>query len=419
MERDFLEFVVLDQFDNLKRKPRGFSRNCLLEIEPLIRHKSTIVVTGVRRCGKSTLLFQVMGKFFKQDFYYLNFADERLNDFTASDFQVLHEIFIKQFGENKVFFFDEIQGKPSWNKFVNRLYENGCKFFITGSNSELLSKEISTFLTGRHLDLSLFPFSFKEFLKFKGLKQEIESTRDKALVLKAFDEFAEKGGFPEVLLYNNTDILETIYDDIINKDILVRAKIKDDKTFKDLSLFLISNCGKEFTYNALKKQFNLGSPNTAKNFVNQLTNAFLLIELNQFNYSIKKQGLNAKKIFCIDTGMVNKMAFRFFEEKGRLFENIVLIELLRQKKKIYYWKDSNQKETDFLIAEKNKVIQAIQVCYDLSNESTEKREINALLSAMQEFNLNTGIILTQDTQRTEKIGKKTIQLIPLWKWLLT
>jgi predicted AAA+ superfamily ATPase len=418
VDRSFLEFVVSDQFDSLKAKDKGFSRSALLELSDFVAHKSNIVVMGHRRCGKSTLLFQIMEKFFPNAFYYLNFADERLNDFEAKDFQVLHEIFIKKFGEKKTFFFDEIQGKPGWNKFVNRLYENGCKFFITGSNSELLSKEISTFLTGRHLDFVLFPFSFKEFLGFKGINRTVGSTKEKAVVLKALDEFIAKGGFPEVLVYGNMDVLEKIYEDVINKDILVRYKIKDEKTFKDLALYLVSNSSKDFSYNSLKKQFNLGSSNTVKSFVYYLTNCFLLVELNRFFYSLKRQEMAPKKIYCIDTGMINKMGFKFSEDKGRLFENLVFVELLRRKKNVFYWKDANKKEIDFLIVEKNQPVQAIQVCADLSNEKTNQREIAGLLSALNEFKLKKGQIITYDTEKIEKHENKTIQYIPLWKWLL-
>ncbi len=418
MDRVFLEFVVSDQFESLKRKDSGFPRQALSELDSFVRHKSNIVITGHRRCGKSTLLFQVMDKYFPENFYYLNFADERLNDFGVNDFQALHEIFIKKFGERKVFFFDEVQGKKGWDKFVNRLYENGYKFFITGSNSELLSREISTFLTGRHLDLALFPFSFREFLGFKKIKPVVESTHDKAIVLRELDAFVEKGGFPEVLVFGNTVVLEKIYEDVINKDILVRAQIKDDKTFKDLALFLISNCGRDFNYNSLKKQFGLGSSNTAKSFVNRLTDSFLLIELLQFSYSLKKQNQLPKKIYCIDSGMVNKMAFSFSGDWGRLFENVVFIELLRRGKKVFYWKDSVQREVDFLVLEKNRPVLAIQVCFDVSEEKTNKREQAGLLSAMKAFGLDSGAIITRDTEKTETIENKKIIYVPLWKWLL-
>ncbi|MFH0970546.1 MAG: ATP-binding protein [Candidatus Diapherotrites archaeon] len=383
-----------------------------------MRHKSAVVVTGVRRCGKSTLLFQVMDRFFSKGFFYLNFADERLNDFETRDFQVLHEILIKEFGDQKTFFLDEPQGKNGWNQFVNRLYENGYKFFITGSNAELLSKEISTYLTGRHMDFPLFPFSFKEMLSFRNAGKTIRSTQDKVQIESAFEKYMEKGGFPEVWTQENTDILVKVYDDIINKDILVRHQVKDQKTFKDLALFLISNCGKEFSYNALKKQFNLGSPNTAKTFVGYLTDAFLLIEINQFDFSLKKQGFLPKKIYGIDTGLVNKMGFRLSDDNGRLLENIVLLELLRQNQKVFYWKDDKQREVDFLIIEKNKVKEAIQVSFELSDAKTKDREITGLISAMKKFNLQTGTILTRHTEKSEKADNKTIHFIPVWKWLI-
>ncbi len=418
MDRALLEFVVSDQRSDLGKRPKGYPRDALPQIALLAQHKSNVVVTGHRRCGKSTFLSQALEKFHKNKFYYLRFADERLTDFAAKDFQALHEIFIAKFGEQKIFFFDEIQGKKGWNLFVNRMYENGYKFYITGSNSELLSKEISTFLTGRHLDMTIYPFSFAEYLGFKGISANAGNTLEKAKIMPALDDYLKTGGFPEVVVYGNTDVLEQIYEDVVTKDIIARYKIKEQKAFRDMALYIIANSGKEFTYNSLKKHFGLGSPNTAKNFVYYLTTAYLAIELSRFSHSLKQQAALPKKIYCIDTGMANKMSLTFQHEKGRQMENAVLTELLRKNRKAYYWKDENQKETDFIITEKNTPVEAIQVCYDPSDEKTLSRETQALASAMKKFKLQKGTIITNNTEKNATIERKKIEFTPLWKWLL-
>jgi len=419
MDTENLEFIVLDQWESLKKRDIGFPRDLLNKMERLSRFKINIVVTGHRRSGKSTFILQIMNKYYKNKFYYLNIADERLNSFSADDFQKLHEIFIKNFGKRKIFVFDEIQGVPSWNKFVNRMYENGYRFFITGSNAELLSKEISTYLTGRHLDLTIYPFSFKEYLNFHKIRSNVKSTYDKAKILNAIDKYIKYGGFPEVVVYDAPELLENIHDDVITKDVIIRGKIKEIKNFKELELYLISNIGKEMSYNSLKKQFGFGSVNTVKGYIYLLTNAFLLFEVNQFAYSKKKQEILPKKIYCIDTGMAYKMGFRTSRDYGRMIENLVFIELKRRYKNIFYWKNKKHKEVDFLIFENHKVTQAIQVCTDVNNKQIKEREESALLLALTEFKLDKGIIITKDLYKTVNISGKKINYIPLWKWLLS
>jgi hypothetical protein len=327
-------------------------------------------------------------------------------------------VLLEQFGEKKIFFFDEIQGKPNWDKFVNRLYETGNKFYITGSNSELLSKEISTYLTGRHLDIELYPFSFKEYLNYKKIDIDYRFTKNLIKIEKELNNYLKNGGFPQVVVENNTSLLEEIYEDIINKDVLLRYNLNDVSTFKKIVLFLISNVSKEFSYNSIKKMYNLGNSDTVRNYISYLTNSYLLFELPKYDYSLKKQETYAKKIYAIDTGLINKMAFGFSENIGRLYENLVFIELKRRNKNIYFWKDKSDAEVDFLIVEKNKVTSLIQVTYDLSDLKTREREIKGLLYGLNEFKLKVGIIITKDLEKEEEIDGKIIQYIPLWKWLL-
>ena len=420
MEKRYLEQIVLDQKERLSKMKEGYPRDKLLEVPDLIKHKINIVVTGHRRSGKSTFLLQWMKKYYNSNFYYLDFSDERLVDFKTIDFQLLYEIFLEQYGEKDIFYFDELQGKKyDWNRFVNRLYPEGKRFFITGSNADLLSKEISTYLTGRHFDIMIYPFSFKEYLGYHNFNKNYNSTLGKVEAINHFNNYIKQGGFPEVIVYNTTDILENIYQDVINTDILNRYKIKEEIEFKKMTLFLMSNFAREFSYTSIKNNFNLGSTNTAKKYISYLTNTYLLFELNKYDYSLKKQETYSKKIYCIDTGLISKTTFNFSENIGRLYENLVFIELKRRGKSIYFWKDKSDYEVDFLITEKNKVTSLMQVSYDLSNPKTKEREVKALLLGLNEFKLKIGIIITKDIEKEEKIEDKTIKFIPLWKWLLT
>jgi uncharacterized protein len=418
MNKDYLERIILDQFEDLKKMDLGLPRDKLLELDIQIKSKINIIITGVRRCGKSTLLLQIMNKYYKDKFYFLRFADERLSDIQIEDYQKIHEIFQANFNKSNIFFFDEIQGKPNWDKFVNRLYETGNKFYITGSNSELLSKEISTYLTGRHLDVELYPFSFKEYLNYKKINTDYRYTKNLIKIEKELNNYLKIGGFPQVVVENNLALLEEIYEDIINKDILLRYNLNEVSIFKKIALFLISNVSKEFSYNSIKKMYNLGNSDTVRNYIFYLTNSYLLLELPKYDYSLKKQETYAKKIYAIDTGLINKMSFNFSENIGRLYENLVFIELKRRNKNIYFWKSQLNYEVDFINVSKNKVTDALQVVYDLSDLKTKEREVRGLLSCLNEFKLNKGIIITKNLEKEEKIDNKIIKYIPLWKWLL-
>lgn len=418
MDKEYLTQIVLDQNNRIAKLSEGLLRQKLGEITPFVSHKINIVVTGHRRVGKSTFLLQWMRKHYKNDFYYFDFSDERILDFKTKDFQLLQEVLLEQFGDKKIFFLDEIQGKPNWDKFVNRLYTGGYRFFITGSNAELLSKEISTYLTGRHYDILIYPFSFEEYLRFKNFKENYKTTKGKTEINKLLKEYIKNGGFPEVVVYDNPDILTSIYADVINRDILNRYNIADENTFKKLALFLITNYSKEFSYTSLKNNFNMGSTHTAKKYVSYLINGYILFELNKYDPSLKNQERAAKKIYCIDTGLINQMAFKFSENLGKLYENIVFLEILRKNKKVYFYRTDKNWEVDFLIQEKNKIISAIQVCYDLADPKTKERELKSLLYACDKFGLKEGIIITKDLDKEEKINNKIIKYIPLYKWLI-
>jgi uncharacterized protein len=412
MEKTVLNQLIIEQKKIFEKDIQIVDRNISQNI---ISSPKIIVITGVRRCGKSTLLRQ-LSKHYK-NYNYINFEDERLLEFTYHDFNTLLEIFISLNPKSKTFFFDEIQVIYGWEKFVRRLFTEGYKIFVTGSNATLLSSEIATSLTGRNIRVELFPFSFKEYLSFYNFKiKKIFTTQEKASISNYVNDYLQYGGFPEVIKSKDFEELTQIYQDIIIKDLLVRFKIRDQKDFRELSLFLLSNIGKKISFNNLKNLLEFSNTSKVKNYVDFLCESYLYFMINKYSPSIKKQIVNDKKIYAIDTGLVHSTSFHFSENKGWILENAVFLELKRRYKQIFYFQE--KKECDFIIKSGRNITHAFQVTNNLLNPSTKKREIDGLIAAMNTFNLSQGNIITLDTEETIKKDNKKICIIPYWKWLL-
>lgn len=415
---ELLKEVLVEQKSKIKLNEGFVIREKISEIKNFIDVKHSIIITGVRRCGKSVLLSQIMNNFFDK-YYYINFEDERLADFDLKDFNKFYEVCIGLFGKSKTFFLDEVQNITGWEKWVRRMYEDNFKFFITGSNARLLSKELATLLTGRHLQFSIYPFSFREFLKFYKFdlkKEDVYLTERRALIAKYFSQFLEKGGFPEYLKYGKIEILQEYFNDIIQRDIVERYELKNIRQLKELARYLITNTGNLTTYNQLKKSTEIKSVNTAINYLSYLENAYLLFKIPYFSYSLKKQIVNPFKIYAVDAGLRNSISFKFSKDWGRIYETVVGIELKRKNKEVYYWKNPQHEEVDFVV--KDKIKQMIQVCYDINDSNVKKREISALLKASKELKCRNLLIITDDYEAEEKVKGKKIKFIPLWKWLL-
>lgn len=399
--KETLEGIVKSERDDLSKFDYGVEREKLSEIE--LDVPFAIVLSGIRRCGKSTLLRQLTTKV--KNFYYFNFEDPRSINFEVSDFQKLNKIFVEEYGKDCHYFFDEIQNVQKWELFVRSMLDKKGHFIITGSNASLLSKELGTRLTGRHLSHELFPFSFKEFLVFTDQKPSIDS----------FEEYFSKGGFPEYLKIGKDEVLQELLNDIIARDIVVRHKLRSSKTIKEMALYFLTNLGKEFSYNSLTKVFNLGSTNSTIAFTSYLEDSYLIFIVPKFDYSLKKQLVNPKKVYSIDNGLSRANSVSFSKDKGRMLENTVFLHLRRKSKDIFYFKEKN--ECDFLVRERNKITKPIQVCYDL-NEDNKDREIDGLLEALNQFNLKEGLILTYNQEDEIKKGDKKILVKPVWRWLL-
>ncbi|NCP79645.1 ATP-binding protein [archaeon] len=420
MDKAFLRNVVSDQYEDLKDVSKTIQRYDSKEIARFVNNPAISIISGVRRCGKSTFLEQIINLYYKNNFYYFDFSDERIAKFETADFQTLYEVFLEKFGKRQAFFFDEIQGVPEWNKFVNRMKKIGHKCFVTGSNSNLLSQEISTYLTGRHIDKILFPFSFKEYLTYKNINVDLDSTKSRTLIIKEFKNYFKIGGFPEVVLTNDTSILLNIYSDIISKDIIERFRINDVSLFKEFCNYVISLSTNEFTFKSLKDNFNIQNITTVSNYLDYLKLTYLVYEVKRFSSSLQKLNKYPKKYYCIDNGLLNKVGFGYSIEETRFLENQVFIELWRNnpQSEIYYYRDKDNKECDFLLLNDRKVVKAIQVCFAFKKIDTRKREIEGLLSALKEFNLNYGEIITFEHKEKLKIDGKVIEMIPVYEWLL-
>ena len=397
--KETLRSIVKTQHAELEALEYGIERTIGEKID--LKLPFAIILSGIRRCGKSTLLRQVMKK--ANNPYYFNFEDPRATGFEVNDFQKLNDIFKEEYGESNSYFFDEIQNVEQWELFVRTMLDRKKHFLITGSNASLMSKELGTRLTGRHLKHELFPFSYAEFLNFTSRKEGVNS----------FSDYVQKGGFPEYLRYGRSDILQELFNDIIMRDIVVRHKLRSPKTIKEMALFLISNVGVEFSYNSLAKTFNLGSTNSAIAFVSYLEDSYLLFTVSKFDYSLKKQAVNPKKVYVVDNGLADLNSVSFSSNKGRMLENCVFTELRRAGKEIFYFR--GDKECDFLIKEKNAITKAIQVCYEL-NEDNKNREIDGLMEALKKFDLPEGLILTHNQQDKLEISGKTIKVCPAWSW---
>lgn len=373
----------------------GYVRRLYLELMPKTATHIE-VISGVRRCGKSTLLKLLMQRHAKSVAYF-NFEDPRVYGFDVKDFVKLDSVMGTG---HKAYYYDEIQNVPNWELFIRQLHDRGEKVYITGSNASLLSKELGTRLTGRHLRHELFPFSYPEYLTYTKQKDT-----DKSVA-----RYLQSGGFPEYLRDENPEVLQLLLKDIVLRDIAIRYSIKNTVALMDMTLFLLSNVGKPVTFNSLRKAFNIGSANSVSDYLHWLEDSYLLFLLPKFSWSAKAVAVNARKVYAIDNGLVASNTLSFSKDSGRMLENAVYMHLRQQPFQLSYFKE--EKECDFVVAQKQKVKHAIQVCSEL-NSDNETRELGGLTEAMTFFKLKKGIIVTLNQNDTLETKAGIVELIPL------
>ncbi|HIH20603.1 TPA: ATP-binding protein [Candidatus Micrarchaeota archaeon] len=376
-----------------------------------------LVITGVRRCGKSILAFSLGSG----NCGYVNFEDERL-EMKASELNKVLEAIYALKGDCNFFVFDEIQNIRGWEKFVSRLVP-AHKIIVTGSNARLLSKEFATALTGRHLTFTLFPFSFREFLLYRDFKPDVHLTKDVARIKKHLDEYLELGGFP--LAYKVGKLfLSELYSDVIERDVIQRYGIRYQTLLKDIAKYLVSNFATEISHNKIRKIFGVKSAHTVNKYIGCLKNSFLLFEIQRFSPKLKESLKAPKKIYCIDTGMAQQVSANASKRAGALMENLVAIELQRRKSysdvklDVFYWKDYQQAEVDFVVREEDRTKELIQVTYASEKNEVPEREVRSLIKAGQALKCRNLLVVTWDFEGEEKTGRTTVRYVPLWKWLL-
>jgi len=392
-------------------------RENLLQARRNLQSDLIKVIVGPRRAGKSVFSIQMLEG---TDFAYLNFDDERL--VTLSDYDELLKAIRQVYGETKTLLFDEIQNLKNWELFVNRLHRRRFNIIITGSNAYLLSRELSTHLTGRYVEFQIFPFSFSEFLKARGfdVDETLELKERQGLLLNHLDAYLEKGGYPEVLVkgLDARNYLTTLFESVLFKDVVKRYGVRYTKKLDDLARYLVTNHSSEFSYTKLKSALEFRSVHTVENYTDYLVEAFLVFHVDRFSYKLKEQMKSPRKAYAYDTGVVNSVSFKASRNYGKLMENLVAIELIRRGNDFYYYRSDNGKEVDFVLRKGLKVDQLIQVCYDVDDHSTRKRELSALVKAGKDLGCGNLTILTWDRMADEMHGGSRVIFLPLWRWLI-
>ncbi|MCA9488245.1 MAG: ATP-binding protein [Nanoarchaeota archaeon] len=416
MEKAHLREILIDQTEAFLNRTGLIERD--LALSSYLDTSQVVVITGIRRCGKSSLLSLIrMALGLKEsEFCYCNFDDERIVPY----FSLLNDIYsihLEIYRTEPIFFFDEIQEVPGWEKFVNRMYEQGHKVFVTGSNATLLSSEISSSLTGRNKILKLFPFSFVEYLRMVGNEYSPErlTVKQRSLLLHDLNGYLETGGLPLVVKEKDMEIAHALFQDILYRDIVIRFKLSNVDEIKQIALYLASNVSKLFSYATLQSISGLKSISSVKNYLQFFEASYLFYYLKKFDYSVKKQIMNSRKVFAVDNAIPNRLGFRFSENKGRILENTVFIELLRRGHELYYFSGKN--ECDFLVKEKLNITEAIQVAYELTATNFQ-REISGLTEAMQSYNIPKGTLIVYDDKAYRGELPDGISIVPAYAWLI-
>ncbi len=410
---------VIDFWRENPKSETLFARDLLSKIK--LDNPEVVDVIGPRRCGKSSLLKLLIAKLPTDSWVYMNFEDPFfLTNNSAQVIEEIVEVFQTNFSDKlKFLFFDEIQNIANWEKAIRKLRDSGLyKIFITGSSSKLLSRELSSLLSGRHLSFNLLPLSFGEFLVFKNfpIKNKRDLVIKDKMLLKLFDEFLQIGGFPQAVLNKAPELLKQYYSDIVQKDIVNRYEVREKEVLEKMGIFLLSNSGKIVSLSSLKKLYGI-SFQLAATYVDYFKEGFMVFEVPQFSYSLKTQQKAFKKIYAIDTGLSNAVSFRFSEDRGRLLKNVVALELYRKNEPFFYFKHIYG-EVDFLVQKQRGKYDIIQVCSDLSDEKTRKREINGIELALKEVKVNKIFILTDNSMENIKIGEHIVRVMPIFQWVI-
>ncbi|RMH80530.1 MAG: ATP-binding protein [Calditrichaeota bacterium] len=416
--------------DSHRRFPRKDVHSRELQIP--LRSGKIISLIGPRRSGKTFYFYHLVNRLLEavsvEQILYMNFEDERL-DLSVQQLQWILEAFYELYPENlnrEIFlFFDEIQGVEGWEKFVRRLYDTVTPhIFLTGSSAKMLGKEIATSLRGRHLVYHLLPLSFREFCRFQAMDvSDLYSTENKVRLKRELMRYLSIGGFPEILSVDETLIqrtLQSYFDVMLFRDIVDRYQVRNTVILKQFIKRLLNTISSEFSvhkfYNELKSLGIKVSKDMIYRFLEYVTDCFLVFILFPYDPSPVRQQSRNKKVYGVDTGLVNAVTFKFAGNWGKLLENVVFLEFVRREQEVYVFR--NRFECDFIVEAQGEVQEAYQVCASLLDEQTRQREVTALRKTMHHFHLSTGYILTLDEEEEFEVAEGRIRVLPAWKWLL-
>ena len=415
--KDLLKQIILEQQEILHAPNKRYVQRYIAD--EWLQTSEILIISGIRRCGKSVLMQQMRDRLVEKDFFF-NFDDERLANFKLDDFQKLQECFVELFGEQHTYYFDEIQNIAGWERFVRRLYNAGNKIIITGSNARMLSRELGTHLTGRYIQVEIYPFSFQEYLAMNEIPvnaKTLYTTTGRATMVKSFVKYMECGGFPKFLQDGSVSYLTSLYESIIYRDILTRNGLTNEKEMLELMFYLASNATKRVTYSSLGKVVGIQHPDTIKNYLEYIQQTYLISQLFRYDPSVKKQMMSPKKIYFVDNAIIKRIGFNATENNGVFLENLVFIELKRRGWDVYYYAD--KKECDFIVRKGLHISDAYQVTLKMDSPQTREREIAGVREAMQAYSLSKGYILTFEGKETINFDDGTIvEVIPVWEWIL-
>ena len=401
--------------DNLLSHPY-LSRHTNHDFEGLLSSKQIKLITGPRRSGKSTqALLMLRGK----NFAYLNFDDNAL--LSRWDEELVMAMLSDVYPGYEYLLLDEVQNLDNWDLWVSKLYRNGVNMVITGSNAKLLSSEMATVLTGRYLQVQMYPFSLGEFFDYFQLHPSRSEVKTQQLK-QAQDDYLRNGGYPETVEARSItqSYLSTLFDSIVWKDVAKRHKVRNVTDLNDLAMYLVSNFCNPLSYNDVATDLGLSSVSTTKKYMGYLNEPYLFFYLPRYNNKLKLLKKAPQKVYLVDNGFVAAKAFSLSENLGRLLENQVFVELLRRgydtEKSLFYYRSRNDKETDFVTRNGNRIESLIQVCYDLSSPKTEKREVDSLIECAGELKCDNLYIITWDEERTIEKDGYVIQVVPVMRW---
>ena len=402
--------------DELLSRPY-LERRSNQDTEMLLNSHLIKLITGPRRVGKST---QALLMLRNRNFAYLNFDSQQLLD--AWDANLVMRMLDDVYPGYEYLLLDEVQNLEAWDLWVSELYRLGKNLVITGSNAKMLSSEMATALTGKYLKVEMLPFSLEEFFDWNKLDLSMLSPGQQADATALMDDYLRNGGYPEVVASRQLTrtYLDTLFDSIVWKDVAKRHSVRNVTDLNDLALYLVSNFCNPVSANELTEELGFSSVNTTKKFMDYLHEPYLFYYLPRYNNKLKLMKKAPRKVYVVDNGFVAAKAFSLSDNLGRLLENQVFVELLRQgydtDKTMFYYRSRNDKEVDFVLRKGTHINQLVQVCYDMSNGKTEKREVDSLVECAEELNCSNLAIVTNDEERTVEKDGFRIDVVPVAKW---